>query len=389
MSKAKIPMFLSMVLVIIGLFLVLTKYRTTAPTVPTTIPTSSPTLTIVASSTNSPTDTPTLIPSPTFTATPTIPWIQMGARFRLGQNFDQMEIYNVAFSPNRTIMASGSRDGTIILWDMTTGDQLGTIEGDSSSIECLAFSPDGFKLASAAFDGTFSLWQVSTGSMLKTYEGVMIAPLGMAFSAEGTILISYEQNNERIVSGRYSSYEIWLDVNTWQPTYAYGQVHIQYPFAFSPNGKNITFGAGTHIHSTELKALRIISSYGYGKLGGYQLVGHGGIVTHLEYTNDGLMLASTSDDNVTILWDIKTETKIRELNGRWPVSSLAFTPNGEILATGLPDGNIMLWEVATGERLYTLTGHTGEVTNLSFSLDGRTLFSTSTDGTVIAWDILP
>src|SRR3990172_7666199 len=71
----------------------------------------------------------------------------------------------------------------------------------------------------------------------------------------------------------------------------------------------------------------------------------------------------------------------------------SFSPDGKVIAgTGGSNnsGNaIKLWEAATGRELLTLNGHTSWVMGLAFSPDGKWLASTSLDGTVKIWNLLP
>ena len=70
------------------------------------------------------------------------------------------------------------------------------------------------------------------------------------------------------------------------------------------------------------------------------------------------------------------------------VNSVSFSPDGQTLASGSSDYTIRLWDVETGETVKTLTGHTGDVISVSFSPDGQTLASGSGDGTMLLWVVL-
>lgn len=88
----------------------------------------------------------------------------------------------VAFSPNGQQLASTLYDGTIQLWNTSTGVLQHTLKGHMGQVNSVAFTPDYDYLASATDDSKVLIWDVGTGALLRTLEGNMGRVLSVAFS---------------------------------------------------------------------------------------------------------------------------------------------------------------------------------------------------------------
>ena len=82
-------------------------------------------------------------------------------------------ITGISFSPDGKTIASASHDGTLKLWNSTTGKQIKTFKGSSnwnnSWNNGIAFFPDGKTIITASNDGTVKLWDITTGKKIKTH----------------------------------------------------------------------------------------------------------------------------------------------------------------------------------------------------------------------------
>ena len=280
------------------------------------------------------------------------------------------DVYSVAFSRDGTTLASGSRDTTIKLWDVSTGSQLQTLTGHTSDVYSVAFSPDGTTLASGSRDTTIKLWDVSTGSQLQTLTGHTSDVYSVAFSPDGTTLAS---------GSRDTTIKLW-DVSTGSQLQTLtGHTSDVYSVAFSPDGTTLASGS-----DDETIKLWDISTGSQLRM----LTEHTSRVLSMAFSPDGTTLASGSGDDTIKLWDISTGTHLQTLTRHSDdVFSVSFSPDGSILASGSWDDTIKLWDVSTGTHLQTLAGHTSDVYSVAFSPDGSILASGSADDTIKLWDV--
>ena len=284
-------------------------------------------------------------------------------------------VNSVAFTPDGRILASGSDDTTIILWDVATSHPKGaSLKGHTGIVRSVAFTPDGRTLASGSWDNTIILWDVATGqpkgAPLTRHTSVVTS---VAFTPDGRTLASGSQDNTII---------LW-EVATGQPKGPPLQKHTDYvrSVTFTPDGRTLASGSQD--------STIILWDVATGQPKGAPLKGHASAVYSVAFSPHGRILASGSHDKTIILWDVATgQPKGAPLKGHTRnVCSVAFTPDGRTLASGSWDHAIILWDVATGQNGAPLTGHTSTAMAVAFTPDGHTLASGSHDSTVILWDV--
>lgn len=244
-------------------------------------------------------------------------------------------VVSLTFSPDGRTLVSGSRDNTIKLWDVATGQELRALKGHAGRVNSVALSPDGKTLlsggaasGSATGGGQLMLWDMATGRELKT-----------------------------LLKGSN-------DVSS---------------VAFTPDGK-LALSGGDNVKVWEVATGRELRSFG-------AIPGHR--VSDIAISSDGKLLASSSGTVETIkLWDVNTGQELRTLAGHpGGIFSIVFSPDGKTLVSGGNDKLIKLWDVATGREVRTIAGHSKYIRTLAFSPDGRVLVSTSGDKTVKLWDV--
>ncbi|MBD1880019.1 serine/threonine-protein kinase [Coleofasciculus sp. FACHB-T130] len=279
-------------------------------------------------------------------------------------------VASVTISPNGEMLASGSLDNTIKLWNLNTGQEIYTLKGHSKSVGAVAISPDGQILASGSWDNTIRLWNLKKADKVRTLIGHSSQVVSVVFSPNGEILASSSLDN---------TIKLW-DLKTGQEIHNLsGHSNWVVSIAFSPDGQMLASGSWDNTvklwnlnNGQEIRTLH----------------GHSNYVNSVAFSPDGQMLASGSWDNTVKLWNLNNGQEIRTLHGHLKaVYAVRFSPDMQTLASGGMDDTIKLWNPNTGRELYTLKGHFNNVVSLAFSRDGRTLASGSQDFSIKIWRV--
>ncbi len=263
----------------------------------------------------------------------------------------QDSVLSIAFSKTTpSLLASGSKDHTIMLWDVTQAESKpkAILKGHHDKVYAVAFSVNGKLLASASTDDTVKFWEVNTGQVMNTFSGT-------------------GEKNERVSSLAFSADGHFLATGHWNNNIKLWNLEQQKYWR--------TIGGGGH--SEWLWGL-----FSYGE-------GHENSVNSVAFNLDGTLLATASFDKTVKIWKVDTAKLIRTLTEpeSW-VLCLAVSPDGKILAAGGYDQTIRFWDFNTGQLLKTLAAaHKAAVSTLAFHPNNQLLASGGFDETVKLWDV--
>ena len=274
----------------------------------------------------------------------------------------------VAFSPDGLMLASGSKDKTIQIWDLATGKSIRTFPGDSSTIWSLAFDSDGTRLVTGTGFWRVMLWDLQTGQLIRRNLDHAASVWSVAISRDGQLIASGSGDNTT---------KIW-DVANGSLIYNLpDHTDFVYSVAFSPDSKTLVSASKDNkITIVDVATGRLIKT----------LDGHADAVRSVAISSDGKTIVSGAYDETIKVWNLETGELIRSLKGHSDdIVSVAISPDGKFIASGSKDKTIKIWDLATGELLNTLTGHSDEVYVVTFSPDGKTIASGSKDHTIKLW----
>jgi roadblock/LC7 domain-containing protein len=275
-------------------------------------------------------------------------------------------VTTVVFSPDGKMLASGSRDGTIILWDVESGQPIGEpLRKHTGVVYSVVFSPDGKMLASSSEDGTLILWDVES-----------VQPVGEPLLERSFAIysVAFSPDGKRIASGTSESIILW-DVESGQPIGEPLYSANVFSVVFSPDGKTIASRSDDGIILWDVESGQPI-----GKPLSLESV------YSVAFSPDGKLLALGGYE-IIILLDVEAEKQIAKLlhSAFVAVNDVAFSPDGKTLASNSQDGTIILWDVESGQPIGKPL-HSAYLESVAFSPDGKLLASSSLES-IILWDV--
>lgn len=291
-------------------------------------------------------------------------------------------VASLAYSPDGRWIATGGSDGTVKLWDATTGALKWTHGGHTGAVNALAFSPDGMRIASATMPGDrkIRIAEVATGREMPSLPDDATQICGLAFSPDEVHLASASDKTVKIWDTATGEQE---DSLNYSPNERGPRVNS---VAYSRDGKRIVAGV-----DGETVMVWDVTTHGRIPIQPIPV----DAFSRMAYSRDGRHIAVMGKAGRLLICDAATGRVRHALLGHvgtvW--AAPAFSPNGKLLATGSFDRTVRLWDVKAGRAVLTLHGHTGQVWGVAFSPDGTRLVSAgkSSDGAgeVLIWDASP
>lgn len=253
----------------------------------------------------------------------------------------QQHTNNVAvsiYSPDGSFIASaGGKE--VFVWDSATDKLIRALEEHAGSVNDCAISPDSQLIASGGLDGTIRLWNSSTGQLIHTKK-IYRSVEACKFTPDGKSLI-------------YVDYENF--VHSWEfgdkqsRSYSQGLFEnrngLMHFCALSPNGERVvylSFFQGLQIWDRHTGEVLV------------QLEENPGEVSNCSYSPDGQMVLASGKK--IWLWDAASGELIDKFEGHSEhVGGCEFTPDARIIISVSKDKSLRVWEVATGKTIGLLS----------------------------------
>jgi WD40 repeat protein len=308
-----------------------------------------------------------------------IPLLKVFTNFTSAPGTRRPALNSVAFSPNSDMVAAGSDDGTVQIWEASTGELQLTLPGHAGGTNSVVFAPHRRILASAGSDGLINLWSLSLGGEVFSADD---SPNAIAFSPDG-MHIATGGNGSTAHLRATTGDDLHVLVGHSEPVM---------DVAFAPDGKRlVTASLDNTVKIWDVASGAMLQSFdGPPK-------NSGGFLS-VAFSNQGVIAAGTASGSV-ILWNkdgqnagalnspdsVKTNSDGRVPNRVWAV---AFRQDGKELAAAYGDTTARIWDIDSKRKLQELWGHRGEVLGITFSPDGKYVATASRDNSAKLWDVV-
>jgi WD40 repeat protein/transcriptional regulator with XRE-family HTH domain len=282
----------------------------------------------------------------------------------------------VAFAPDGKSLATGDDAALVQLWDAGTGHQMRTLVGNKKGLQYVRFSPDG-KYLLTTDEPTSHLWDVASGKIIQTFTGP---------SADDTLFPALSPDG-KYVFGATVQGKAWLwDSATGRQIREFTGLSGAESGAYSPDGRYVAASNGaspvnlvpaSEVHLWEAATGRPVRVFS-GVQAAYSMA----------FSPDGRWLVTGGEGSVGQLWDVATGQQMGSFYGHSDtIFGVAFSPDGQWVATGSGDHSVRLWQVPTGPGPRIFYGHTACIRSVAVSPDGTQLATSSDDATARVWDV--
>lgn len=278
------------------------------------------------------------------------------------------DVYALAYSPDGRRLASGGRDGSIVLWDPTTKMALRCLEGHGGEINALAFSKDGKLLASSSDDRTAKIWRAREGDCLATLSKHKGNVFGVDFSPDGSLIATGGAGGEIFLWNAATKEATPLPSKTNDDVEQ---------LTFSPDGRWLAAArAKTGVHVWDVLRRSFFKSFA-----------DDSGATCVSFSPDGRQLAIVGKHSVIGIWDLQSGERDLRIGSDHAdtIQSIMFHPDGRSVLTGSRDSTArrVCLKRRRCEQVYR--GHTARIWCAVWAPNGQEFATGSEDGSVRIW----
>lgn len=282
------------------------------------------------------------------------------------------KVKSAIFILDGTRILSTSEDRTLCLWDVETGRFLKSLKGHSGPVRTCAFDPIHKLIASGSDDLTVRLWD-SEGTLLHTFADHSAGVLWVRFSPDGRLLATGAANG---------AIRIWDVASRTLVHHFTEHTRAVNQGVFSSDG-NLLASAS---NDRTVKVWDVAEGAAFAGPALHTLQGHTNAVTTCLFTLNDQHVISASADTTLRIWDFRAGTSIALAGPSTAVNACALNPvDPNILLSGSDDGTLIIWDIALKTAKQDLPVKYGDIRICAFSWDGQTALGATWGNKLISW----
>ncbi|KAL1826999.1 uncharacterized protein LOC108205791 [Daucus carota subsp. sativus] len=270
----------------------------------------------------------------------------------------QSAVYTMKFNPTGNVIASGSHDREIFLWNVH-GEckNFMVLKGHKNAILDLQWTTDGSQIISASADKTLRAWDVETGKQIKRMAEHSFCVNSCCPSRRGPPLA---------VSGSDDGTAKLWDLRQRGAIQTFPDKYQITAVGFSDASDKIySGGIDNNVKVWDLRRNEVTMT----------LEGHQDTITGMQLSPDGSYLLTNGMDSTLRIWDMRPYAPqnrcVKVMDGHQHnfeqnLLKCGWSPDGSKVTAGSADRMVYIWDTTTRRILYKLPGHTGSVNECCF-----------------------
>ncbi|MCG7853377.1 MAG: WD40 repeat domain-containing protein [Methanosarcinaceae archaeon] len=306
-----------------------------------------------------------------------MPWISVVNRPRFSPDTGLVRVlegverftHRVIMDSSGRVAASAGYSGSIWIWDLESGQPIRVLKGHTQEVSALASAFDMGRIVSGSKDGTIRIWDPFEGSCLLVLDSCDGRVCSLAVTPIGRLAVSCGENAVRVWDLAKNECVACLED------------HIIAAVAISADGKRMALAGGTkEDHSISVYEVQTLTRLAC-------LTGHDAGLFSIAMTPDGKRAVSGSYDQRVGVWDLERFEclGLHQMHSAW-VGAVDITPDGHFAVSGSGDGSLRLWDLER-DRTIALKGHMKPIDSVAVSADGLYCLSAGNEGGVRLWNL--
>ena len=299
----------------------------------------------------------------------------------------QGSINDIEFAPGSDNALSAGDNHSVIVWDTVSGEQIRRFNGHSGPVRTIDIDRTGHWAISGGYSGELwdspgelILWDIESGEEIQRFDGHISGVVAAEFALDDQAILASSGDAELMTSigssTANSEQEISLDVLLWDIETGNvindfpNKTHEAFSLSVSPDGTHALMGS----YYEEIISLYNLHTGERSSI----LEGHDDAIRRVIYSNDGRSALSGSDDGTVILWNLMSAEPVFKVNVHsGEILDLAFSPDNKEALSSSSDNTLMSWTLTDEEELEQFSGHGDMVYDVSPTHDGKMLLSSS------------